>query len=231
MSRSLSDDLRNPNLFSEYKAGEYEYETNAAGCKSATGSLKIAEAPERDNKAQAAAGGESRRGKDHEWGADDGGHLIGARFGGGTGEENLTAQSRNLNRSDYKQMENEWASHLEAGDKVFVHIETDDPQRPNAYMGYVIYESPDGKRDWDAFHMVNESRSEVARWDEEAAEWEDWDDEADYGQSEDPTADLEPAGEDTANEYLGSAASESASSADTQTSGSGMESDSSMGYD
>ena len=52
-------------------------------------------------------------------------------------------------------MENEWAAHLEAGDKVFVHIETDGAQRPNAYMGYVIYESPDGTRDYDTFHMVN----------------------------------------------------------------------------
>ena len=125
MSRKLSEDLHNPYLFSEYKAGEYEYEVSADG-KSATGSLKIAEDPERDSKAQASAGGEFRRGKDHEWGADDGGHLIGARFGGETGEENLTAQNRNLNRSDYKQMENDWAARLEDGEKVFVHIEAED---------------------------------------------------------------------------------------------------------
>lgn len=51
MSRKLSEDLHNPYLFSEYKAGEYEYEVSADG-KSATGSLKIAEDPERDSKAQ-----------------------------------------------------------------------------------------------------------------------------------------------------------------------------------
>ena len=136
MSRKLSEDLHNPYLFSEYKAGEYEYEVSADG-KSATGSLKIAEDPERDSKAQASAGGEFRRDKNHEWGADDGGHLIGARFGGETGEENLTAQNRNLNRSDYKQMENDWAARLEDGEKVFVHIETDGVERPNAYMGYL----------------------------------------------------------------------------------------------
>lgn len=172
MSRNLSEDLNNPYLFSEYKSGEYEYEVSAGG-KSATGSLKIADAPERDSKAQASAGGDFRRSKDHEWGADDGGHLIGARFGGETGEENLTAQNRNLNRSDYKQMENDWAARLENGEKVFVHIETDGAERPNAYMGYAIYESPDGTRDFETFHMVNESRSEVAKWEEEAAEWDE----------------------------------------------------------
>lgn len=192
MSRNLSEDLHNPYLFSEYKAGEYEYEVSADG-KSATGSLKIAEDPERDSKAQASAGGEFRRGKNHEWGADDGGHLIGARFGGETGEENLTAQNRNLNRSDYKQMENDWAARLEDGEKVFVHIETDGVERPNAYMGYAIYESPDGTRDFDTFHMVNESRSEVASWEEEAAEWEESEE---YDQFEEPieaeeTAELE----------------------------------------
>ena len=170
MSRKLSEDLHNPYLFSEYKAGEYEYEVSADG-KSATGSLKIAEDPERDSKAQASAGGE---------------------FGGETGEENLTAQNRNLNRSDYKQMENDWAARLEDGEKVFVHIETDGVERPNAYMGYAIYESPDGTRDFDTFHMVNESRSEVASW-EEAAEWEASEE---YDQFEEPieaeeTAELE----------------------------------------
>lgn len=192
MSRNLSDDLHNPYLFSEHTAGEYAYEVHADG-KSATGSLKIAENPARDSKAQASAGGDLRRGRDSEWGADDGGHLIGARFGGSTGEENLTAQNQNLNRSDYKQMENEWAARLDAGEKVFVHIETDGADRPNAYMGYAIYESPDGTRDFDTFHMVNESRSEVASWEEEAAEWEESEE---YDQFEEPieaeeTAELE----------------------------------------
>ncbi len=56
-----------------------------------------------------------------------------------------------------------------------------------------IYESPDGTRDFDTFHMVNESRSEVASWEEEAAEWEESEE---YDQFEEPieaeeTAELE----------------------------------------
>lgn len=243
MSRKLSEDLNNPYLFTEYKAGEYEYGENSVGGKTATGSLQIAEDPARDGKAQSSAGGESRRSNGHEWGADDGGHMIGARFGGETGEENLTAQNRNLNRSDYKHMENEWVAHLEAGDKVFVHIETDDPQRPNAYMGYAIYESPNGTRDYDTFHMVNESRSEIARWEENAAEFEASEEYAKFRESidnsesnnaqnytgtvstEDALSTVEKTG------YLGGASTETVSSDNSRTSESSMETDSSMDKD
>ena len=241
MSRKLSDDLNNPYLFSEYQAGEYEYSENSVGGKTATGSLRIAEDPARDGKAQTAAGGDSRRSSDHEWGADDGGHLIGARFGGETGEANLTAQNRNLNRSDYKHMENEWAAHLEAGDKVFVHIETDDPQRPNAYMGYAIYESPDGTRDYDTFHMVNESRSEIAQWEADAEAFEAAETYSDVGvtsqEANDSNDYLGGASTDvesstsTENGYLGSAASVETTSEVGQSSETSMDSDSSMDND
>lgn len=243
MSRKLSDDLNNPYLFSEHQAGVYEYGENGVGGKTATGSLRIAEDPSRDGKAQSAAGGENRRGNDHEWGADDGGHLIGARFGGETGEANLTAQNRNLNRSDYKHMENEWAAHLEAGDKVFVHIETDDAQRPNAYMGYVIYESPDGTRDYDTFHMVNESRSEIAQWEADAEAFEAsqlYSDIDSKTQESTSNMDTDYIGEastpgeseyNSENGYLGTVASVETSSEDSQSSESAMDKDSSMEND
>lgn len=201
MPGDLSADLKNPYLFSEYQAGEYEYSENDYGGRVAFGSLALTDTPMRDNAAQANAGGEMRRANDSEWGADDGGHLVGARFGGSPGEENLTAQSRNLNRGAYKRMENQWAAHLEAGDKVFVYIETDQPYRPEAYMGYVIYETPEGTRDYDTFHMINESQSEIARWEAEAeAEWYLGDTSAMEADSYLGSA----AGE--TNEYLGSAA-------------------------
>lgn len=213
------------------------------GGKTATGSLQIAEDPARDGKAQSAAGGDSRRGNNHEWGADDGGHLIGARFGGETGEANLTAQNRNLNRSDYKHMENEWAAHLEAGDKVFVHIETDDAQRPNAYMGYVIYESPDGTRDYDTFHMVNESRSEIAQWEADAEALDTSQSHSNISsRSQESTSDVstEFIGEasipvssenNSENGYLGTAVSVDTSSENSQSSESAMETDTSMEND
>ena len=165
---TLSDNLNNPNLFSEHQQGVYAYGENTTGGITASGSLQLVEDPMRNGKTQSTAGGSARRGKEHVWGADDGGHLIGARFGGDSGEINLTAQNSNLNRSSYKRMENEWAAHLKAGDKVYVHIETDSVQRPNAYMGYAIYESPNGTRSFETFHMVNESRTEIARWELDA---------------------------------------------------------------
>lgn len=198
MPGELMEDLQNPYLFSERPAGAYEYGKNDYGGLTASGSLYLADNPARDSAAQAAAGGEMRRGSDSEWGPDDGGHLIGARFGGSAGPENLTAQNRNLNRGDYKIMENRWADHLESGDKVFVYMETDQAQRPEVYMGYAIYENPEGVRDFEYFHMVNESRSEIAAWEAEAEALmaEDY---------------LGSAAMPEANEYLGSAGQEEAS--------------------
>lgn len=255
MSHNLQEDLHDPNLFDEERSGEYEYEQNELG-KSASGYLVSDDDPERDAKAQREAGGEERRGNDHEWGADDGGHLIGARFGGATGEENLTAQARNLNRSGYKHMENEWAGHIKAGDKVYVHVETLGSDRPTAYMGYAIYEHADGSRDYETFSYNNEGKDQVAAWEEDFDAWEaehpeeaaelygsDYlgdaayasthelsDAEQEYGIEEDPTMVGNAPKGMTADEYMGSAVeSGQDSSAGTQVdSGYSQSSDQSM---
>jgi hypothetical protein len=49
---------------------------------------------------------------------DEGGHLVGARFGGSPEGMNLVPQNMHLNRSDWKVMENEWADALEQGKDV-----------------------------------------------------------------------------------------------------------------
>lgn len=169
MSRSLIQDLNNPNLFIENKKGKYSYADNQSNSKSAFGNLRLTDEIHRSNKAQLEAGGDARRERGNEWGADDGGHLIGARFGGSPFEENLTAQNRNLNRQDYKLLENKWADHLKQGDgyNVFVNVETYGEDRPDAYMGYAIYEYPDGTRTFETFNYTNEGRLEQSNWDEE----------------------------------------------------------------
>lgn len=167
MTRSLSEDLENPYLFTENDEGAYTYATNEVGGRTAYGSLYLPDEVQRDAKAQQEAGGDLRRGSDNPLGHDDGGHLIGARFGGSTGLENLTAQDSNLNRGSYKRMENEWASHLQAKDKVFVNVETAASDRPYAYMGYAIYESPDGKREYETFMYPNENREQQDTWQQE----------------------------------------------------------------
>lgn len=75
---------------------------------------------------------------------DEGGHLFGARFGG-TGEGvNIVPQNMNLNRGDWKRMENDWAELCQDGQEPDVTIDVvydDNSPRP---MGFgVIYEKDD----------------------------------------------------------------------------------------
>ena len=72
--------------------------------------LVLQEAP-RDVAAQQAVG---KLGKS----ADEGGHLIGNRFGGEASPMNLVPQNMNLNRGEWKAMENSWERALRAGKEV-----------------------------------------------------------------------------------------------------------------
>lgn len=160
--RSFLENLEDSELFDKYKEGEYNYAENIAG-KSAWGNLDIADEGVRNAYAQRVAGGEFRED------TDDGGHLIGTRFGGSPELENIDAQNRNLNRGGYKKLENEWASRLENGDKIFLNVDTyksGESDRPSAYMGYIITEDPEGKRDWDTFSYTNVSKEEQAEWEQ-----------------------------------------------------------------
>lgn len=157
---SFTEAFNDPDLFSEIQARDYSYEEGEYG-KKTYGVLELAEDPIRDPLAQKTAGGEDRRMD------DDGGHLIGARFGGSPEFDNLDAQNRNLNRGSYKSMENEWADSIQDGNNVFANIETykdGNSDRPTAYMGYSITESPDGSRNWDAFSFTNESAETQEDW-------------------------------------------------------------------
>lgn len=153
---SLSEAFSDPKLFERNESGEYTYQSNEYG-KTAFGSLDLTDHPQRNSAAQRAAGGVDREPM------DDGGHLIGARFRGSGGDENLEAQNRNVNRSDYKQMENEWAKDMKEDSHVYAHIETyhqEGSERPDVFMGYSITENKDGIREWDAFSFENISHSE-----------------------------------------------------------------------
>lgn len=191
--RSLLDDLADPDLFEDNEPGEYTYTETELG-KSASGVLELADDPERDSVAQRSAGGEFRKPD------DDGGHLIGARFGGSPSTENLEAQNRQLNRGEFKAVENELARSIEAGDKVFVDVESFRPtgsERPSAFMGYAITEHEDGTRDSQSFTFPNTSRQEqedlrllfgnkeLTEEDKHAAELEaEYTDGADYAESD-----------------------------------------------
>lgn len=54
---------------------------------------------------------------------DDRGHLIGDQFDGSNGLENLIPQNSDINRKDYKNLENELAGKIKAGDNVYFKVE------------------------------------------------------------------------------------------------------------
>lgn len=167
--RSFLENLEDAELFEKYKDGDYSY-LESEGGKSAWGSLELTDEGVRNAYAQRMAGGEFRED------TDDGGHLIGTRFGGSSELENIDAQNRGLNRGGYKTLENEWASKLENGDRVFVNVDTyksNESDRPDAYMGYTITEDTEGKRTWDAFSYTNVSKEEQAEWEQIDRESED----------------------------------------------------------
>jgi filamentous hemagglutinin len=75
---------------------------------------------------------------------DEGGHLIATRFNGPTDGFNLVPQNANLNRGEWKAMENEWADILNNGGQVEVGIQPiylDDTRRPAGFD--VIYRTID----------------------------------------------------------------------------------------
>ena len=70
---------------------------------------------------------------------DQGGHLIGAQFGGYRGVENLTPMNKSINNyhaGEWGVMEKRWAKELEAGKSVDVKIEvkySDDSMRATEF--------------------------------------------------------------------------------------------------
>lgn len=162
---SPSSKLNDAELFAENRAGDYTYTETDYG-KQAAGQLEL-EKGERNAYAQRTVGGDDRQ----EF--DDGGHLIGNRFCGDGGYENLDAQSRELNRGEYKKMENEWADSLSSGEKVYVDVNTyksNDSDRPDAYMGYSITEDGEGNRTLDTFSFQNESNETQEGWEKIVSE-------------------------------------------------------------
>lgn len=56
---------------------------------------------------------------------DHAGHLAGDRFGGSPELDNLVSQSSNVNLSQYRKIENQWANALKDGKQVKVKVEVE----------------------------------------------------------------------------------------------------------
>ncbi|MFD1408070.1 DNA/RNA non-specific endonuclease [Kroppenstedtia eburnea] len=108
----------------------YTYKTDGKGRIShVQGDLKL-ETEKRNVYAQRKAGDEDRLPD------DEGGHLIASIFGGEGGLDNLVPQNGNLNKGEWKKMENMWADALRSGKKVKVKIKpvyNGDSKRPDRF--------------------------------------------------------------------------------------------------
>ncbi|WHX93499.1 DNA/RNA non-specific endonuclease [Peribacillus simplex] len=115
----------------EYTSKEgYNYKTDGQGrISSADGTLKLGDG-KRNNYAQKVVGRENRLPD------DDGGHLIASIFEGSGNLDNLVPMNGNLNKGEWKKLENTWADALKQGDEVKVKITPNykgDSQRPVSF--------------------------------------------------------------------------------------------------
>ncbi|KKK39032.1 hypothetical protein WQ57_06390 [Mesobacillus campisalis] len=118
-----------PNV--EYTSKEgYNYKTDGQGRIShAEGTLKFGDG-KRNNYAQKVVGREYRKPD------DDGGHLIASIFKGSGNLDNLVPMNGNLNKGEWKKLENTWADALKQGDEVKVKITPSykgNSQRPETF--------------------------------------------------------------------------------------------------
>ena len=105
-----------PNI--KYQTGEfkYNYETDANGRISNwnTDNLQLTERDGRLNYNSDSLG---------KIEGDHAGHLAGERFGGSPELDNIVSQSQNVNLSQYKKIENQWAKAISEGKEVTVNID------------------------------------------------------------------------------------------------------------
>lgn len=132
----------------EYEINGYKYETDEKGrIISAEGQLRIKDRegrlPIRDSLEDIGKGDEKEN--------DDRGHLIGDQFDGSNGLENLIPQDAEINRKDYKNLENELAEAVKEGKEVYVKVEPiyeGDSRRPSEI---VVTYTIDGKENVRVF--------------------------------------------------------------------------------
>lgn len=137
-----------------YERNGYEYKTDDLGrTKLVTGDLNLEEG--KRSHLQTEVGHKGLE-------SDEGGHLIGTRFNGPTDAFNLVPQDADLNRGEWKAMENTWADQVENGKDVKVMIEPvyrDDSGRPESFE---VLSQADNELTYTSFlnQPVNETKGE-----------------------------------------------------------------------
>lgn len=122
--------ITNGNINEIYEAGEfgYLYETDSKGriINAIADPLKISGAKRLMHSSNPAGKLEF----------DHAGHIIADRFGGSPELDNIIAQAKDVNLSDYKKLENSWATAIKEGKEVKVDIEIkydEDKLRPDVF--------------------------------------------------------------------------------------------------
>lgn len=125
----------------DYESNGYHYETDRYGrISSCEGNLRL-EDGKRNTAHQAKAGGEYRME------TDEGGHLIGRRFGGSEKVDNIVPMDHDLNHGEYDKLEDEWANELERDNQVNVKIRCrylGESTRPTEFVVKTKVTEPDG---------------------------------------------------------------------------------------
>lgn len=138
----------------KYVVNGYEYATDSQGRIASAGGrlrLKTHEGRLDIRDSQQVIGRGDQLQLDHR------GHLIGDRFDGGNGMENIVAMDGKLNQGDYAKLEDRWAKALEANQKVKVDIKLiyeNGSARPSAFS---ITDVVDGKKTVTIFKNVARS--------------------------------------------------------------------------
>lgn len=126
----------------KYVESEYSYRTDPKGrVKSAEGQLQLNKEPRKQisDSMETIGKGDQKEG-------DQKGHLIGDRFGGGNGLENIVAMDGRVNQSDYKRIENTCAKALESGHEVYLKVVPKYKTSSNRPTSFRIIYTIDGEK-------------------------------------------------------------------------------------
>ncbi|MEF2875598.1 MAG: DNA/RNA non-specific endonuclease [Collinsella sp.] len=126
----------------KYVENGYSYRTDSEGrVKSAEGQLQLS----KESRKQISDSMETI-GKGDQKEGDQKGHLIGDRFGGGNGLENIVAMDGRVNQSDYKRIENTCAEALESGHEVYLKVVPKYDKTSNRPTSFRITYTIDGEK-------------------------------------------------------------------------------------
>ena len=138
----------------EYTVRGYDFKTDDQGrITSAEGKLRT-RSPENDGIRENVKGIDSQEYKD----TDDRGHLIGLRFDGSSGLENLVPMDLHLNRGDYEKLENTLENAIKDKADVYLKVEPKYEGNSNRPAGFRVIYTIDGERDVVVFKNESEAR-------------------------------------------------------------------------